>query len=206
MTALRALQRFASPPPRPAPEERCELCGIVVPPGHRHLMDTQRRELKCACQACSLLFATDARGRALVAVPDRVLVDREFGLSAGAWSALGVPVGLAFVVHHADGTGHAICFPGPAGVVEAEPPAGFADVLAAATPLARALASDVEALLVYGARGATLLAAYLLPIDRAYALAGRLRTTWRGIDGGDDARAELAAFLSDLAARARSVR
>jgi hypothetical protein len=212
MIALRSLQKYAAPPPRMGAraserdEETCDLCSTPVPPGHRHLFDIETRALRCACQACSLLFATPAAGRTLRAVPDRLLVDRAFGLTAGEWAALGVPVGLAFVVHHARSGEHAICFPGPAGVIEAEPPAGFATALAAATPLAALLAADVEALLVYGARGATTLACFLMPIDRAYALGGRLRQTWRGIDGGDDARRELASFLADLDARARRSR
>jgi hypothetical protein len=45
-----------------------------------------------------------------------------------------------------------------------------------------------------------------VPVDRCYELAGRLRRVWRGFDGGAEARAEIAAFLDDVAARARPVR
>ena len=36
--------------------ERCDFCGVELPEEHRHLLDTDRREISCVCQACSLLF------------------------------------------------------------------------------------------------------------------------------------------------------
>ena len=46
---------------------------------------------------------------------------------------------------------------------------------------------------------------YLLPVDRAYELVGRLRLNWQGFDGGSGARAELAAFFDDVRQRAAPV-
>ena len=48
-----------------APEqtlERCELCSEPIPPEHRHLLDLEKRELCCACRACTLLFDRPAAG------------------------------------------------------------------------------------------------------------------------------------------------
>ncbi|MGW1554431.1 DUF5947 family protein, partial [Streptomyces sp. NPDC002346] len=69
----RGLRRFAAPPePR---QERCELCGVpVTEGGHRHLVDTEKRALACACTPCALLFERPgaAHGR-FRTVPDRYL-------------------------------------------------------------------------------------------------------------------------------------
>src|SRR2546421_12038437 len=62
-----ALQRFARRPLEAAQttqqavqravQEQCELCGEPIPPEHRHLAEVSRREIKCVCQACSILFS-----------------------------------------------------------------------------------------------------------------------------------------------------
>ncbi len=44
---------------------------------------------------------------------------------------------------------------------------------------------------------------FLVPIDACYELAGRLRQVWRGFDGGQDARAEIAGFFARVSARSR---
>ena len=54
---------------------------------------------------------------------------------------------------------------------------------------------DVEALLVRGASGGRAPECYLVPIDACYELVGRLRTTWRGFDGGAEAHDELTGFF-----------
>jgi hypothetical protein len=77
--------------------------------------------------------------------------------------------------------------------------------VAAAVPEVDALLPDVEALLVSGGGGTTA-RCWIVPVDRCYELAGRLRRVWRGFDGGTEARAEIARFLDDVAARARPVR
>jgi hypothetical protein len=45
--------------------------------------------------------------------------------------------------------------------------------------------------------------AFLVPIDRCYALVGSVRMSWRGLDGGDEVRAVLRDFVSELRDRAR---
>jgi hypothetical protein len=44
--------------------------------------------------------------------------------------------------------------------------------------------------------------AYIVPIDACYELVGRLRTCWRGFDGGAEAHAELDAFFGRVRERA----
>ncbi len=205
MIRLRPLEPFTpSARPKVVPAvERCEICGTVVPEAHRHIVDLERRGLACACHACAILFVRAEPGGRFRTVPDRVIADATFAMSAAAWSALGVPVGLAFVFYSSPLARHVVCYPGPAGVTEAEPPPGLWEALVAATPLARTLVPDVEAVLVHGERGAPQLSCFLIPIDAAYALSGRLRRCWRGFSGGDEAERELRTFFADLARRSK---
>jgi hypothetical protein len=194
--ALPALQRIMSSPGGDTRrEERCELCGIALHDPHRHLVDLAHHRLVCACRPCALLFAGGASYRA---VPERVLVDDQFAIPAARWAALGVPVGLAFFFYSSQLARHIACYPSPAGVTEAEVEPKLWDEIAAATALAVMLEPDVEALLVFGERGESQLAGYLVPIDAPYALTGRLRRSWRGFSGGDEVRRELRAFFADL--------
>jgi hypothetical protein len=93
----RVIQRVATR--RQQSEERCELCSVPVPPGHRHLLDTEHGEVLCCCQACSLLFDKEAASKGHY----RLVPRRRVRLPAVATKDLGVPVGLAFFVPRADG-------------------------------------------------------------------------------------------------------
>jgi hypothetical protein len=61
-----------------------------------------------------------------------------------------------------------------------------------------ALTPDVEALFVNRADEEM----FLIPIDECYALVGELRLRWQGFDGGAEAHAAVAEFLSGLRQRA----
>ena len=202
MIGMRTLQRYAAAPPQVTERiQRCELCAIPVGDPHRHVVDLEQQALCCTCRACAVLFQRDTTGGRFRTVPDRVLADPSFGMTSTAWSALGIPVGLAFVFHNSRREEYVVGFPGPAGVTEAEAPPELWPSLLGATTLAAELSPDVEALLVYGERGALRLECFVIPIDGAYELAGRLRTTWRGFSGGDAAHREIADFLAKLARR-----
>ncbi|MDH6709483.1 hypothetical protein P3T27_006231 [Kitasatospora sp. MAA19] len=197
-TAL--LHRLREPaPPRP---ERCEFCGLDLPPGHRHLVDTEERALTCACTACGLLFqqpgASDGRYRS---VPARCLVDPDGPLDERSWSVLGIPVGTAFLFRNAALDRLLACYPGPAGATESELDEEAWQRALGESRLAAALEPDVEALLLR--RDGRLVECFLVPIDVCYELVGRLRLCWHGFDGGAEARAELDAFFARLAVRAR---
>jgi len=61
---LGALQRIAQAPPRPVPDERCDMCGTPVTDVHSHVVNVDTRALLCTCRACYLLFtAQDAVNR-----------------------------------------------------------------------------------------------------------------------------------------------
>lgn len=192
------LRRFVAPPPRAAAEpERCALCGTEVPEGHRHMVDTQDRSIVCACTACGLLFTRE--GGRYRTVPDRVLHDPAAPLTDAEWAALAIPVNNAFFFFNSALGRVVASYPSPAGVTECELDLAAWDEVAAAHPLLRALAADVEAILI--ARPET----FLVPIDVCYALAGALRLNWHGFDGGDEVRQTMATLLDDLRRRARPV-
>ncbi|MFJ6617945.1 DUF5947 family protein [Kitasatospora sp. NPDC091335] len=197
-TAL--LQRLREPaPPRP---EQCAFCGHDLPAGHRHLVDVEERALACACTACGLLFRQPgAAGGRYRTVPDRYLTDPEGELDQRAWSALGIPVGTAFLFRNTVLDQLLAFYPGPAGATESELDEDTWQRALGGSRLAAALEPDVEALLLR--RTGEHVTCLLVPIDVCYELVGRLRRCWHGFDGGAEARAELDEFFAKLAALAR---
>lgn len=180
---------------------RCELCGAPAGGEHRHVVDRDQRSLLCACRACALLFERGEGGRYRT-VPRRVLVEPGLSLTPARLAALGVPVQLAFVFFHSTLSRWVSLYPSPAGPTETVLDDGAMDELLAASTLVRALEPDVEALLVYGRRGGAALECYLAPIDDCYDLVGLVRTSWRGVGGGDEARRDIEAFFRGLRLRA----
>ena len=218
MSGPTGLRRFAVPSPASragaAPAgERCEMCGERVPERHGHLVDTEQRSIGCACTACALLF-TRPGGRYRT-VPDRVRYDPGAPLTDAEWAELGIPVGIAFFFVNS-AAGHDVAsYPSPVGVTECELDLAGWDRLAAAHPLLREPAPDVEAILIVagsprlaggapaGAGDGGGVEAFLIPIDACYSLAGGLRLHWRGFDGGAEAQRLLTDFLAVIRERAR---
>jgi hypothetical protein len=213
MIPLRALQQIVSAPvasvaPRVAPPSPCELCGAPLGEPHRHVVELDPeggppRRVACACGACAILFAHGQGATALYrTVPTRVLVDDRCALRPQTLVELGIPVGLAVFFTTAKGAPIGL-YPGAAGVVEAELSPEVWEALRSRTTVAAIAESEVEAVLVHAERGSDELACFLVPIDVAYDLAGRLRRTWRGFSGGDEARRELSTFFDELRRRSR---
>ncbi|MGB8995955.1 MAG: DUF5947 family protein [Pseudonocardiaceae bacterium] len=172
-------------------EERCELCSIPVPPGHRHMLDTERGEVLCACQACSLLFSQGAAS----AGHYRLVPRRRLRLVPVSTKALGVPVGLAFFIPRADGAVIAH-YPSPAGATQWEvDPQAWTDV-ADRHPELRTLEADVTALLVNTARGQQ--QHWLVPIDDCFRLVALVRREWKGLSGGSQIWPEIEQFFAAL--------
>ena len=194
MIAIRPLARLAAARTRDTADAHCELCSVPLGQAHRHVVEVGRRDVLCACAACAILFAAGERSARYRTVPDRVRVDRELALVP---QRIGIPVGVAFCMRSSSDQLIAR-YPGPAGIVDAELAAEDWHTLAAATPLVAQLEPDVEALLLHGDRAGSHAVCYLIPITAAYELVARLRGTWQGFTGGDQAHREVAAFFAEL--------
>jgi hypothetical protein len=177
-------------PPEPA-GERCEMCNELIADEHQHVVNVAGRQLMCVCRGCYLLFTDSQAELRYRAVPDRYLAFPDFALDRRAWTALQIPVGMAFFFTNSE-LGRTVAFyPGPAGATESE----------------LDLADDVEALLVRVPEDEDAVPqSYLVPIDACYEFVGRLRMLWRGFDGGQQARAFIDNFFAQIAARARETR
>jgi hypothetical protein len=198
---LGTLRRLAE---RPAPDERCELCGAAIPAEHPHLLEVRTRSLHCGCRACGILFSSEANGVWRL-VPTRVRLLRDFRLSDEEWESLLVPVGMAFF-HRSTPAGRVVAlYPSPAGATESLLTLEGWRALEAANPILRELQPDVEALLVNrvarpGAGRAH--DHFIAPIDECFRLVGILRMRWRGLSGGQEVWEAIEAFFADLHGRA----
>jgi hypothetical protein len=195
MISLGALMPFARR--GDAARARCDLCGSAMGGDHRHLVDKTERRLRCACAACALLFQHP--GQRFVAAPDRWLYDPRLTLDDHAWAPLQIPVRLAFFFHHGGGARWNAFYPGPAGATESTLPLDAWRDFAAAVPLTGAVTPDLEALLVSIARERG--ECFLVPISACYELVGRVKRSWRGFDGGEEAWREIDDFFARVRAR-----
>ena len=180
-----------------AGEERCELCGTTLSHHHGHVVDSDKRSIVCACRPCYLLFtAPGAAGGRYRAVPERVHHDPAHPLSTVDWESLQVPVGIAFFFRNSALDCVVASYPSPGGATECELDLTEWARLADTYPLLRMPVDDLEGILVN--RTAEGIETFLIPIDLCYALVGEVRLRWRGLDGGDEVRQSVAAFLADL--------
>jgi Family of unknown function (DUF5947) len=189
-------------PAAPAAEaEVCELCGLAVPAEHRHLLDLDKRDLLCACKACSLLFDGDAAGGGhYKLVPNRRLALSDFELDDATWERLSIPVEMAFFFRNSRAARVMAYYPSPAGPTESLLGLEAWEEIEAANPALTGMADDTEALLVNRAKGAR--RHWLVPIEDCYALVGLIRTRWRGFSGGAEVWDEIDRFFDELDAKA----
>jgi hypothetical protein len=182
------------------------MCAEDIGAAHSHVVDVVSRGLMCTCRPCYLLFTAEDAQLRYRAVPDRYLAFSGVPFSVGQWDELEIPVGLAFFFVNSE-LGRTVAFyPGPAGATESELPLGVWDSIVAANPVLGTLAPDVEAWIVrMPDRSGAQAACHLVPIDRCYELVGALRRAWRGFDGGQEGRALVDGFFTELAARSRPV-
>lgn len=178
------------------------MCAEPIADEHQHVVSLTSRALMCTCRSCYLLFTADNAQLKYRAVPDRYLSFPTFVLQPGRWEDLEIPVGLAFFFINSE-LGRTVCFyPGPAGAAESELPLDAWERVVVDNPELCVVTSDVEALIVHVTTPAEA-DCYLVPIDACYELVGRLRRVWRGFDGGQDARTEIAQFFATAAERSR---
>jgi hypothetical protein len=210
MTLVRALRDYVKPPdplPKrtPSSQECCEICSTPLTGGHPHVLEYATRSLLCSCDPCARLFVdTRASNGRFRTIPDRVLSHTLATVDEALWRTIGIPVGLAFVVRESGSSTTRCVYPSPAGPVESEFEEGRWTALASVVPLARAVERDVEALLLRRRRDGAL-DCLVAPLDACYAMVGAVRTTWRGFDGGDEARRAIEEHVDSLLARGQRV-
>jgi hypothetical protein len=188
-----ALQRIARRAGTSASRDgpQCDLCGLPLPERHRHLLDEDRDEPLCTCQACTLLFEREAAGRGHY----RLIPRTRRRLDDLPTDELGVPVGLAYVVRGRDGTVVAH-YPSPIGSTQHDIEPAVWAALEQRCPDLTAMAPEVQALLVNTARGAD--ERWLVPIDDCYRLVALIRKEWQGLSGGSRVWPEVAGFFAAL--------
>jgi hypothetical protein len=185
METLLRLRRFIEPP---APKrEKCELCGAPIESSHSHIVDTGQRRLLCACRPCYLLFTQRgaAQGK-LRSVSERYV--RLNKVEAGE-----IPVGVAFFIRDSETNRVKAFYPSPAGATESNVSSEAWEEMTAGNPELATLEADIEALLVSKKES------WIVPVDACYELTGRIKRTWRGFDGGQDAWREIDGFFASLA-------
>jgi hypothetical protein len=187
--ALRQLVR-----PR-SPSERCELCSAGLPPEHAHLIEPATRRLLCSCEACALLFSGQQNAK-FRRVPRDVQFLADFRLTDAQWDELHLPINLAFFFHSSPAGRVVAVYPSPAGATESLLTLEAWQALAEENPTLRTLEPDVEALLVN--RVGPTREHYRVPIDQCYKLVGLIRTTWRGLSGGDEVWQAIGPFFRGL--------
>lgn len=149
----------------------------------------------CVCRGCAMLLGHREHDR-FRAVPERGGILEDFRLGDAEWDALGIPIGLAFFFRSTPARRVLAFYPGSAGPTESLLELGTWSQLVADNPVLAELAPDVEALLVNRIKGAR--AYYRAPIDRCYALAGLIRSHWRGVSGGAEAWKAIDGFFAEL--------
>jgi hypothetical protein len=201
---LATLRRISRSRPTPVIEERCEMCAEPVADEHQHVVDLRSRSLMCTCRSCYLLFTDQQAALHYRAVPERYLSFPDFVFTAADWDDLQIPVGLAFLFRNSMQDRVVAFYPSPAGATESELPLQSWERIVAANPELAALLPDVEALLISRPdHGRGEFSCRLVPIDTCYELVGTMRKTWRGFDGGQEARLAMADFFARVEQRSR---
>jgi hypothetical protein len=195
---LAALRQLLTRPVA-AVEQRCDLCGEPLAAAHRHLVDARARRLLCVCGTC--LAARDESadafdGSRLRPVPPTDQYRPSFTIDREQWEALDIPVDLVFLFLNSSSGRPVACYPGPAGTTESVLTLDAWSSLVGANLWIESLVPDLEALLVRRVDGAY--SAVVVPIDRCYELAGRIRSAWSGMRGGDEVPLVIERFFAGL--------
>lgn len=195
------LRRFLSPQAKVRPGEKCEFCGETLPDEHSHVVNTENRGLMCSCRPCYLLFTNNgaAQGRYRV-VPDRYAYVNDLVITTEQWDRLQIPVGIAFFFYNSEMDRYVAFYPSPAGATESLLPLEAWVDLASSSQIVNSIQPDVEALLARRERGGSI-ESYVVPIDICYELVGRMRKTWKGFDGGQEAREDIDRFFAAVRSR-----
>jgi hypothetical protein len=169
------------------------------------LLEVSTREIMCACQACSILFDSEAASEGKYRlIPDRRLFLGDFEMSDVHWESLRIPVDMAFFFYSTPAERVVAFYPSPMGPTESLLKLSAWEELEESNPVLRQMERDVEALLVNRVRGAR--EHFLVPMDECYSLVGLIRMRWRGLSGGREVWEEIGRFFEELRERSKPVR
>lgn len=171
------------------------MCALPLPPVHRHLLELEKRQVACACEACAILFDGNVRQR-YRRIPRDVERLSNFVMDDQEWDSLLIPIKLAFFVHSSAAKRMVAQYPSPGGAMESSLDLEYWNVIVERNPVLRKFEADVEALLVN--RIATPARYYRAPIDQCFRLVGIIRKHWRGLSGGTEVWSEIDKFFREL--------
>jgi hypothetical protein len=188
------LRQFARPR---SSVERCELCSAELAAAHSHLLEPAKRQILCACEACSLLFCGSSDARYL-RIPRRIIALGDCAISDLQWESLMIPISLAFFFQDTAAGKVRAMYPSPAGATESSLSLESWEEIRTQNPLLQSMEPDVEAFLVNRVGGN---AEYLLvPIDTCFHLVGLIRLYWKGLSGGTEVWQHIQQFFAALRA------
>jgi Family of unknown function (DUF5947) len=205
MMALHDVALQAPPARMVGQLERCDLCNEELSDTHPHLYDTSEKTILCACAVCALLFPqrVDASGRYRF-ISENATYLESFDFDAATWSALEIPVGIAYFIRSQKSDRIVAYYPSPAGAVESTLKLDAWRELERKNPALNSMVADTQALLVNGT-GAQV-EGWIVGIDACYRLIALIRAHWRGLRGGEGVRTEIKRFFEELGASARTNR
>ncbi len=205
LAVLSRIRRSVATAPTTQLGETCEMCNVPIGDEHGHVVDVETRRLMCSCRGCYLLFTSSgAGGGHFRAVPTRCVAFDELTFGPAEWTAMQIPVSVAFFFLNSSLDRVCGFYPGPAGATESLLPLETWAAIAEANPVLGDIEPDVEAFLVRAdTRRSAPPECYLVPIDWCYELVGELRTSWRGFDGGQEAHQALDRFFDRVRQQAR---
>ncbi|MEP7145563.1 MAG: DUF5947 family protein [bacterium] len=189
------LRRISDPVPQVIPE-KCDFCGKIIPPDHRHLVDLTSLKFMCACELCSVVQAVVGVYKPL---PQRFLRLNDFQLSDELWSDFMIPVNMAFFVFSSLRKGTVAYYPAPTGATESKLKLEAWEKLEQLNPVLKSLVPDLEGLLINRIDSSPLY--YIVPIDSCYKLIGMIRNSWQGLFGGSGTKVTTRKFFDELSER-----
>ncbi|MGH2914160.1 MAG: DUF5947 family protein [Solirubrobacteraceae bacterium] len=180
---------------RSAAAEVCDLCGLSIAPGHRHLLHLTERRIVCACEGCWAMRCGEGDYRP---VGSRITWLTDFAIPDELWASLQIPIGLAFFMHSTVTECVVAMYPSPAGATESELHFESWARICALHPVLGGLEPDIEGLIVD--RIADPAVHVIAPIDRCYELTGAIKLAWEGISGGSAVGEAVQSFFDRLRA------
>jgi len=189
------LRQFAR---RRTTAERCELCSAELAPLHSHLLETAKRQMLCACEACALLFCGQA-GANYLRIPRRICLLSSFQMTDMEWEALMIPINLAFFYRDGASGRMIAMYPSPAGATESLLSLESWEEILDQNRSLQTIESDVEAFLVN--RVSLEPEYFIVPIDECFRLVGIIRMHWKGLSGGTEVWKHIQQFFTDLRSR-----